>query len=112
MSGGSFNYAYRRVETFVEELETKVRHAVSPAEVVEGEDIKERRHVPDFSLSTLARLSEIAKMSEHVAKLMREAEFLYSGDNCEDSFHENLAELAQTMPAAPGTPPPRRKART
>lgn len=99
MSGGSFNYAYTRVETFVEELEAKLRRAVGHPEE-EGAD--DREQPPELSLDTLARLSEIAKLSAHVAKLMREAEYLYSQDTSEESFHANLAELAATMPPAPG----------
>lgn len=108
MSGGSFYYAYKRVETFVEELDAKLRRAVAHPEDAGDED-SDYEPPQEFSLDTLARLTEIARMSEHVAKLMREAEFLYSGDTSEESFHANLAELAAAMPPVPGFKPQKRR---
>jgi predicted glycosyltransferase involved in capsule biosynthesis len=86
MSGGSFNYAYVRVETFVEELESKLRRSAAPSE-------QPGDWVPKLSPETLAQLAEIAKLGAHYAKLMRETELLFSADVDEDSFRERLAEL-------------------
>lgn len=88
MSGGSFNYAWVRVETFVEELEAKLRRASAPHTSDDGGE-----WVPELSPEVLAKLAEIAKMGEQFAKVMRQTELLYSGDNGEESFLENLAEL-------------------
>jgi hypothetical protein len=93
MSGGSFNYAYSRVETFVEALESKLRRMTAPQVQDSDEDADEDR-VPEFSPETRARLAEIARLGEHYAKLMREAEWLFSGDSSEDSFHAELDQMS------------------
>ncbi len=41
----------------------------------------------------LAKLQAIAKDADRTANLMREAEWLYSGDTSEDDFLERVAEI-------------------
>lgn len=68
MSGGSFDYAYSRVNSFVEELGEKVRN--------------EQELKPE----TAYALGEIAGVASIVARLMRETEWFFSGDHGEESF--------------------------
>lgn len=69
MSGGSFNYAFMTVAQFAEELEVK---------------LTENRY--GFELPTNKKLTEILALAGYTAALMREVEWLYSGDTGEESF--------------------------
>ncbi len=75
MSGGAFNYACRRVEDFAEELRAKI--ANNGKENDYGEKC-------EFSAETITRLQSIVEDAERTAKLMKAAEWLYSGDTGED----------------------------
>ena len=77
MSGGSFDYAYSRVLHFAEELRAKI--ANNGKEDDYGDKF-------GFSPQTITRLQSIAEDAERAAKLMKAAEWLYSGDTGEDSF--------------------------
>lgn len=76
MSGGSFGYAFRRVEEFVEDLEKLME---------EGEE---------FEVVTMKALEEIKELVRIAAKFMKEVEWLYSGDNGEETFCKRLEEIA------------------
>lgn len=90
MSGGSFNYAYSRVEQFAEELRAKI------ADNGKENDYGEKR---EFSPETIALLQSIAEYSERTAKLMRAAELLYSGDTGEDSFSATVLGVCSELDA-------------
>lgn len=72
MSGGSFNYAYHSVENFAEEL-------------------KSANDCNRFNPKTMEKLRGIEKLAVYTAKLMKEAEYLYSGDTGNDSFAERIS---------------------
>jgi len=78
MSGGSFDYAYFRAEQFAEELKDKLQN---------------EKH--DWSEATVRKLKEIAELVGNASVLMKEAEWLYSGDTGEQTFLERIqkAEL-------------------
>lgn len=76
MSGGSFDYAYNKVDTFVNELVSCI------------EEDKQT-----LNPETIDRLKQVAAMSSLAAKLMKEAEWLYSGDTGEDTFCKRVEEL-------------------
>ena len=85
MSGGSFDYAFRRVEDFVAEL---------------GEYIRDVDYVDNwkgkpyfFEPATLEVIKKIHKDAAVMAKLMKEVEWLYSGDNGDESFMRNVAKI-------------------
>jgi hypothetical protein len=44
------------------------------------------------------KLEEISHIVDHVAKLAREAEWLYSGDTGEDTFTERVARIEEKKP--------------
>jgi hypothetical protein len=81
MSGGSFNYAYQGTERFADELRLKL--VENPYE---------------FELKTRNKLWEIEALVRYTAKLMREAEWLYSGDTGDDSFMQRVAEIESEKP--------------
>ena len=87
MSGGSFDYAYSKVEFFVDCLEVKLdqhdrvdRFGCTPN---------------DYSPVVLDKLRQILLLSRYTAKLMREVEWLYSGDTSEESFMKRVQQIEQ-----------------
>lgn len=84
MSGGAFDYAYRRVEDFAEELRAKI--ANNGKENDYGEKCV-------FSPQTIALLQSIAEDAERTAKLMKAAEWLYSGDTGEDDLAVSVLDV-------------------
>ena len=85
MSGGSFDYVYLRVERFADELGQRLD---------EFDKENEWGCQPDkYEPATLGKLREIESLARHVAKLMKEAEWLYSRDTGEGSFIKRVAEI-------------------
>jgi hypothetical protein len=84
MSGGSFRYAYNHVEQFVEELHNKIDDNDKPNEWGDGFG---------FSPEVLVKLQEVVDIATLSAKLMKEVEWLYSGDTVEDTFLERVAKI-------------------
>ncbi len=76
MSGGSFDYVWLRVYEFVNDLAGRI---ITPNE--------------DFKPETIAKLREIEKTVRLAGKLMREVEYLYSGDTGNETFLERVAEI-------------------
>jgi hypothetical protein len=95
MSCGSFDHAYERVDQFANELGSRLdEHAKT----------NEYGETPyDFEPETLAKLREIEALARHTAKLMREAEWLYSGDTSDDSFMERVGEIESSNAKSRGT---------
>jgi len=88
MSGGSFDYAYSRVLHFAEELRAKI--ANNGKENDYGEKC-------EFSAQTIARLQSIVEdAEERTAKLMKAAEWLYSGDTGENGFAASVTDVRRT----------------
>lgn len=77
MSGGSFNYAYSRVQDFAEELQAKIDENEAP-----------NRHgeCPGLPAYVLPELLAIAADARALATRMRAAEWLYSHDIGEETF--------------------------
>lgn len=87
MSGGSFDYAFCRVDQFAAELCMRLD---------EHDQVNEWGDKPnEFGPETLAKLREIEYLARHVAKLMKEAEWLYSGDTGEESFMRRVGEIRE-----------------
>jgi hypothetical protein len=84
MSGGSFDYAYRRMQDFANDLRCKL---AEQGQVVDGWKIG------TWEPAVATKLAEIAALVDHAAKLAREAEWLYSGDTGEDTFMERVAKI-------------------
>lgn len=85
MSGGSFDYAYGRVDQFADELGVRLdEHA-------KKNEYGETPH--DFEPTTREKLREIEVMARHTAKLMKEVEWLFSGDTGEASFMARVMEI-------------------
>lgn len=78
MSGGAFDYAFSRVDSFACELQNRLD---------ERDRKDEWGYTPNaVSDTAFAALKEIQREAERLAKLMREVEWFYSGDTGEDTF--------------------------
>lgn len=78
MSGGSFNPVWIRASQFAEGLRELLDH---PAK----EEV--------FKPKTIAKLREIVEQVRVAGQLMREVEYLYSGDTGDETFLERVAEI-------------------
>ena len=77
MSGGSFDYAYQKVADFAELLSA----------LIANNKTKDRWGcVHDYSDEVVENLVAIEGQARKTAKLMREVEWLYSGDHGSESF--------------------------
>jgi len=85
MSGGSFDYAYQKVEEFTESLDLKL------ANYDKCDEEGSRPH--DYSKEVREKLMQINALVAKTAALMREVEWLYSGDTGEDSFLFRVGEI-------------------
>ena len=89
MSGGSFDYAYRRMLDFADDLRCKL---AQQGQVIDGWT------VGTWEPQVAAKLAEIAVLVDHAAKLAKETEWLYSGDTGEDTFMERVAKIEEKKP--------------
>ena len=80
MSGGSFNYAYTKVDQFADELCVRI-YGDTP---------------DDFEQETFNKLIEILKLARYAAKMMKEVEWLYSGETSDDSFMKRIRDIEGT----------------
>ncbi len=85
MSGGSFGYAYQRVYMFADELKNKLERAQEPNSYGEV--------CYDYDDQTVKRLRHIESVARKTAALMKEAEWLYSGDTGPETFAARLDQL-------------------
>lgn len=90
MSGGKFNYACWRAEEFADQVRNELDRAGTTNEYG---DI----HSP-YAPATLAKLKEIADLVSYCAKLMKETEWMYSGDTGEDTFINRVAKIEAEKP--------------
>jgi hypothetical protein len=81
MSGGSFNYAYSRVQTFADDLEHKLDVAGTAIPHYSGSGYERTEYEPDFDDVTNARLRYIVDQARKFAEVMRAVEWLYSSDS-------------------------------
>ncbi len=84
MSGGSFDYAFGRVNDFADALSVKL----DMNDCEDGDGWK-----TGFSPETVAKLREIEVIARKTAALMMETEWLYSGDTGEESFAERVRHI-------------------
>jgi len=88
MSGGSFDYAYENPAQFADELENKL------------DDV--RPDTQQFAPAVTARLWLLVVEARRLSRLMREAEWLYSGDTGEDTFSKRVAKLDEESASEAG----------
>lgn len=84
MSGGSFNYAFGTVSQFADELDVRIDT---------NNTENERGYMPGYSAETIAALKEIEYYARFTSDLMKEAEWLYSGNIGEETFINRVLEI-------------------
>lgn len=90
MSGGSFDYACYKAMQFADELRNKLQE--------QGKDPSgEGWPNPTWPTDVACKLAEIAAFADYVGALMKEAEWLYSGDTGEDTFMCRVHGLESTQ---------------
>ena len=89
MSGGSFDYACYRTMQFADDLRNKLQE--------QGKDPSgEGWTNPTWPTDVACKLAEIAALADYVGALMKEAEWLYSGDTGEDTFAKRVQQIEST----------------
>lgn len=81
MSGGHFDYAYSQVLTFAEALESDLR----------GHNPTFEHGIKDPKV--LARLDKLVRQAKDMTELMMAAEWLFSGDDGEETFMERCGKV-------------------
>lgn len=85
MSGGAFDYAYSKADAFAYELGNKLD---------EFDKVNDWGEKPNsFSAEVMVKLREIQAITTNTAKLMREVEWLYSGDTGENTFMDRVGKI-------------------
>lgn len=79
MSGGHFNYDQYRMRTMSEDIETLIHKNKIP---------DEHGHMTNFSPETLAKFQEAAYTLRVAEEMVQRIDWLVSGDDGEDTFHE------------------------
>ena len=80
MSGGHFNYSQNRINDVVEHLEY----------LLDDEEAQERRDT--YSDATLQKFKEAADILKKAFVYTQRIDWLLSGDDSEETFHERLEE--------------------
>ena len=88
MSGGAFDYAYCGTGRFADELRNKLDE--------QGQS-RDGYAEPILSPAVNKELRKIAAMAEHVSLLMKEAEWLYSGDTGEVTFLTRVGDIERDL---------------
>ena len=89
MSGGSFDYAYRRMIEFADDLRNKL---TEQGQVVDGWE------VGTWEPQVAVKLEEITHIVDYAAKLAKEVEWLYSGDTGEETFMWRVRKIEEKKP--------------
>ena len=85
MSGGSFDYTFHHVDDFADGLENRLEKKDDEYAVFDS--------TITYTPKTIAKLKEIIKLSRKTAKLMKEVEWLFSGDTGDDTFMERVKKI-------------------
>lgn len=81
MSGGSFDYAYNRVESFADDLTSKIAEVSG---LIEKHDTYQPFDAEKWSLLK-PKLEAAVEQARKTAQMMHDIEWLFSGDNGEDT---------------------------
>jgi hypothetical protein len=86
MSGGSFDYAYRHMVEFANDLRCKL---AEQGQVVDGWKIG------TWEPAVAVKMEEISHIVDYAAKLAKEVEWLYSGDTGEETFMWRVQKIEE-----------------
>lgn len=87
MSGGHFNgsgYVYYQVNQFADELENEIEN---------NHEIDEFNYARNFNDEVIFELKKYIPELKKVSEIMRAIDYLYSGDDSEDSFLRKIKNI-------------------
>lgn len=87
MSWSAFEYLYQKASEFADKLECEIEN---------NDRVNDLGYCPGYSKETISELRKIESNARKLAKLMKETEWLYSGDNSEDTFLRNITKIKLT----------------
>jgi hypothetical protein len=87
MSGGHFNYAYSRINLFADELANDLDEA--------GKMNCYGELNPELPDAVKTIMQEIIDLAEYTSRLMKEAEWYFSGDTGDETFLARVAVIKQ-----------------
>lgn len=90
MSGGHFDYSYHRVNEFTDRLEMDIKNN-------KKED--EYGYSYDYSDETIYNLTRVLHFSKMLSEIMKEVEWMYSGDTGEDDFNKEYKSFINELKA-------------
>lgn len=91
MSGGHFNYAQYHITQMAEDIDTLIRNNKQPDEY---------GYVRDYTPETLKRFQEAVDTLKAAHAMVQRVDWLVSGDDGEESFHERWdKEVKPLLPA-------------
>ena len=85
MSGGHFDYAYSRINDLADSIEKEIDQNQIPDEWGYAEGLSDE---------TIIRMREIVDLLEMASKLAYAAEWLYSGDDGEETFTKKYEQIS------------------
>lgn len=83
MSGGHFNYSYHHLAQFCDQLESDIRN---------NHKKDQWGYAHNFREDVIYELNVILSKAKELTKLMKHVEWLYSGDDSEETFLKNIKE--------------------
>lgn len=87
MSGGSFDYAYWKVDEFADTLRN----------YIDANDTKDKDGWSyNLPAEVIAKLTPLVREASILARKMKEAEWLYSGDTGPDTFLQRMSEIEKS----------------
>lgn len=85
MSGGKFDYVQYRIYQAADELEQYIRRC-------ESDEVDEWGYKPTYTEETILKFHECEQMLRKASTMLDRIDWLASGDDSEESFHERLIE--------------------
>ena len=88
MSGGSFDYAYERIEQFADDLQNRLDSGRRNDVYDYGEAVP-----CEWPVDVAVELRAIVSRARYVAALAKEVEWLYSADTGEETFMTRVMKI-------------------
>jgi hypothetical protein len=84
MSGGAFDYDCFKISQFADDLINKIRNN----NVKNSSD-----YAPNYSIETILLLKQCSKIIQDAGEIAKHVEWLYSGDDGEETFKEHVMPI-------------------
>ncbi len=81
MSGGHFNYPEYQLNNFINNLTNEIKN---------NKTKNEYGYSPNYNKQTITLLKKIIKLSKITSNLIHSTDYLYSGDDSEETFQKEV----------------------